>query len=168
MKTRTITLLNWQRPHKRIFVDFRLNTDDRWIGVYRDVMGFEAAWNGIRYCICPFFCCVLCIQIESQKTKEQQREERGETDFLLYANPVQQETSQEAIQEFVEHKLFCFSECRFLVPTESQQSILGDGSHFCKRYNASVRHNGFHPQILRLQQCNVTEEESKRGGHGID
>lgn len=61
-------------------------------------------------------------------------------------------------QSIMEHKIrFCYDNCRFLNPTESDQDKMGHPKmpHFCELYKKQVKHSGHHPKLVMLDECAV-------------
>ncbi len=55
---------------------------------------------------------------------------------------------------------FCPVECEFLFPKEYEQSKnIGKASHICTKYNKRVIHGGYHPNILKCDECKENKEE---------
>lgn len=62
-------------------------------------------------------------------------------------------------------KTFCYADCKHLNFTEKQQDeaykTLGRRpEHFCKLYNKQIKHNGFHPFLVKLQECKYEQNSS--------
>lgn len=47
---------------------------------------------------------------------------------------------------------FCPHKCPNLKPTEAEQSRQKEG-HTCQKYGKRVRHMGYHPRLVRLDEC---------------
>jgi hypothetical protein len=60
---------------------------------------------------------------------------------------------------------YCFGDCVYLSITEHEQDKKFKGNrkpvepHICKLFNKQVFHQGYHPFILRLSECKITEKE---------
>ena len=48
---------------------------------------------------------------------------------------------------------FC-GNCEYLTPTEKEQTNSNE-IHWCTKYNKQVKHNGYHPELPRLDKCNL-------------
>jgi hypothetical protein len=55
---------------------------------------------------------------------------------------------------------FCFHSCKFLSITEHEQNRLKTKEpHICERYNKHIKHNGFHPSLPMLSECDYDNSE---------
>jgi hypothetical protein len=58
---------------------------------------------------------------------------------------------------------FCFHSCKFLSITESEQDRLKiKDPHICERYNRHIRHNGMHPRLPMLDECDYDNSEWRK------
>jgi hypothetical protein len=52
------------------------------------------------------------------------------------------------------NKKFCARLCEFLSPTEAEQNgMKGKPQHMCTKYNEVVHHGIYHPELIRLEEC---------------
>ncbi len=65
---------------------------------------------------------------------------------------------RDALEEYIESRLFCNDDCRFLSITEDEQNKQKDKKdpHICEKYKKRVTHRYAHPKLFRLMGC--TEE----------
>ena len=72
-------------------------------------------------------------------------------------------TSNEAKGNAVLHGVttrFCYHSCKFLSITEHEQNRLKTKEpHICERYNKHIKHNGFHPSLPMLSECDYDNSE---------
>ena len=47
---------------------------------------------------------------------------------------------------------FCRANCKWLRPTEKEQGS-NKPIHICYKYNRQVTHQGFHPKLVKLEEC---------------
>jgi len=53
---------------------------------------------------------------------------------------------------------FCNPECQYLSPSEAEQDTMSIKSiHMCGQYGKQVKHGPFHPNIMRLAECENTQ-----------
>jgi len=58
---------------------------------------------------------------------------------------------------------FCNPICIYLSPTEKEQEDLTKTGNFvydhkCKKYHKIIRHQTYHPNLVRLNECDYIEE----------
>jgi hypothetical protein len=46
----------------------------------------------------------------------------------------------------------CDLNCAWLHPKEYEQSKQKE-KHICQRYNKIVKHNGYHPELIAVEEC---------------
>lgn len=51
-----------------------------------------------------------------------------------------------------EKKRLCPIDCPFLQPKEYSQTKRKE-QHYCEKFNKRVRHFGYHPHLIRLEEC---------------
>lgn len=64
----------------------------------------------------------------------------------------------------VHNQKFCYDNCHFLNPSENEQDKMGGIKipHFCILYKKCVKHEGFHPKLIKLEECTVTKWETSK------
>ena len=50
--------------------------------------------------------------------------------------------------------MFCRKNCRYLKPTEENQTALKEG-YFCRKFKKQVHHGYAHPLIYKLPECKM-------------
>jgi len=53
---------------------------------------------------------------------------------------------------------FCYYECPFLKPCEYDQSDKKE-PHWCEKYDKQVKHYGYHPNLVKLEECRNDVQE---------
>ena len=60
--------------------------------------------------------------------------------------------------------VFCFRNCKYLSITEREQDKVEDGKkypHICERYNKHIKHDGMHPNLPKLKECDYDDSEPR-------